>query len=97
MMTKWIEFTVQAVDIHSFNAALIVLEKASQKEDGCVDYRVFQSTDESTLFTVFESWATEEDFEAHRVASHTNMFKEQCGVMIISKRALTLNPLLKGD
>ncbi|NQZ58585.1 MAG: antibiotic biosynthesis monooxygenase [Lentisphaeraceae bacterium] len=93
MIRKWIEFSVEGVSTSEFKAALTVLERASKEEEGCVYYSAFQSADEETLFTVLESWATKEDFENHRIAVHTNSFKEQCGGMILHKKALSLNPL----
>ena len=93
MITKWIEFSVKSANAEAFKTALAVLEKASKEENGCVYYSAFQSADESALFTVLESWATKEDFENHRIAAHTSVFKEQCGAMIVSKKALALNSL----
>ena len=93
MITKWIEFSVEAASSAEFKAALTLLKTASKEEKGCVYYSAFQSVDESTLFTVLESWATKEDFENHRIAAHTSVLKKQCRAMIVSKKALALNSL----
>jgi quinol monooxygenase YgiN len=93
MITKWIEFNVEEVSAVEFKAALANLESASKAENGCVHYAAYQNADKATQFTVLESWATKEDFENHRIAPHTNAFKEQCGSMIVSKNALPLNPV----
>ena len=94
MPTKWIQFTVAPGSSIEFGGALVTLEAASKLESGCVLYQVFQSTEDSCLFTVIESWADDSAFEAHRSASHTKSFKDACGHMIIEKSALSLAPIV---
>jgi len=93
MMTKWIEFNVQAESVADFKVSLATLEIASKAEKGCANYSAYQSADNATVFTVLESWETNDDFENHRVAAHTSQFKKDCGSMIISKKGISLNPI----
>ena len=93
MVNKWIQFTVAAENSDAFSKALIVLERESRLEEGCVHYAAFQSKDDPRVFTVLEQWATKEAFENHRVAPHISSFKEDCGSMILEKSALSLNPI----
>ena len=93
MINKWIEFTVEADSIEAFKASLTAVETASKAEEGCVYYAAFQNADEDTVFTVLECWASKEAFEAHRVATHIAKFKEDCGSIIVDKKALSLNPI----
>jgi len=41
------------------------------KEPGCLDYSLFQSYHDSTLFCLTESWATKGDHNAHMELEHT--------------------------
>ena len=95
MITKWIEFSVEENQLDLFSKAMVKLEIESSQEQGCSDYRVYQSEDDATLFTVLESWETVEDLEAHRVSSHITEFKTQCAKMILNKRALGLHSIKK--
>ncbi|MDB4673798.1 antibiotic biosynthesis monooxygenase [Verrucomicrobiales bacterium] len=95
MPTKWIQFRVASDSITEFKCALATLEAASKLETGCVHYAAFQSLEESSLFTVIESWADDSSFEAHRIAPHTSEFKEACGDMILEKSGLSLAPVSK--
>jgi len=41
------------------------------KEPGCLDYSLFQSYNDSTLFCLTEAWATKGDHNAHMKLEHT--------------------------
>jgi quinol monooxygenase YgiN len=41
------------------------------KEPGCLDYSLFQSYNDSTLFCLTEAWATKGDHNAHMLLDHT--------------------------
>lgn len=41
------------------------------KEPGCLDYTLFQSYNDSTLFCINETWATKADHDAHMQLEHT--------------------------
>ena len=41
------------------------------KEPGCMDYSLFQSYNDSTLFCITETWATKGDHNAHMQLEHT--------------------------
>ena len=41
------------------------------KEPGCLDYSLFQSYNDSTLFCITETWATKEDHNKHMKLDHT--------------------------
>ena len=42
-----------------------------KKEPGCLDYSLFQSYNDSTLFCLTEAWATKGDHNAHMLLEHT--------------------------
>jgi quinol monooxygenase YgiN len=41
------------------------------KEPGCLDYSLFQSYHDSTMFCLTEAWATKGDHNAHMLLEHT--------------------------
>jgi len=41
------------------------------KEPGCLDYSLFQSYNDSTLFCITETWVTKEDHNRHMKLDHT--------------------------
>lgn len=41
------------------------------KEPGCLDYTLFQSYNDSTLFVINEAWKTKGDHNAHMKLEHT--------------------------
>ncbi len=41
------------------------------KESGCLDYSLFQSYNDSTLFCITETWATKSDHNIHMQLEHT--------------------------
>jgi len=41
------------------------------KESGCLDYSMYQSYNDSTVFCITETWATKGDHDAHMQMEHT--------------------------
>jgi quinol monooxygenase YgiN len=41
------------------------------KEPGCIDYSLFQSYNDSTLFVINEAWKTKKDHNDHMKLAHT--------------------------
>ena len=41
------------------------------KEPGCLDYSLFQSYNDSTVFCITETWATKADHDEHMKLEHT--------------------------
>ncbi|NOR34637.1 MAG: antibiotic biosynthesis monooxygenase [Bacteroidales bacterium] len=51
------------------------------KEPGCLEYSLFQSYNDSTLFCITETWATKADHNAHMQLEHTkNHLAETKGI-----------------
>jgi quinol monooxygenase YgiN len=58
----------------SFDACKAEVEA---KEPGCLDYSLFQSYNDSTLFCINETWATKEDHNVHMQLEHTKKHLEE--------------------
>ncbi len=49
------------------------------KEPGCLDYSLFQSYSDSTMFCLTEAWATKGDHNAHMQLEHTKKHIAETG------------------
>lgn len=60
-------------------AALLVEQAAAVRanEPGCLVYRMHRSTQDPELFLVYEMYADEAAFEAHRTAPHLAAFRKR--------------------
>jgi quinol monooxygenase YgiN len=56
------------IEIHSFDECRA---KVLEQEPGCLDYLLFQSYTDSTLFCLTEAWATKGAHNAHMQLEHT--------------------------
>ncbi len=60
------------------------------KEPGCLDYTLFQSYNDSTLFCINETWATKADHTAHMQLEHTRKhLAETKGIRDLSFKSTT--------
>ena len=58
--------------------AAIALTAASQRQDGCIAYDVFESGTRGEVFMICETWKDQAALDAH---SASDPFKEYVGVM----------------
>jgi len=54
------------------------LVEATQKENGCIMYECFKSTDDPKKFVIMEKWESKEALDAHMATAH---FKEYVPVL----------------
>lgn len=54
----------------AFEAAAGELVAASQKEQGCIAYDLFQSATRSDVYMICETWSSEEALKAHEQTPH---------------------------
>jgi quinol monooxygenase YgiN len=64
--------TIRAQPAHAdaLEAVFAALAAASRNEAGCSAYRVFRATQDRSLFTTFEQWATPAAEAQHMVSAH---------------------------
>lgn len=46
------------------------LVKESRKEEGCIEYNLYQDKNDKSILTVFEKWENEEALEKHKNSEH---------------------------
>lgn len=64
--------------------AVLALVAASQKEEGCVSYDVFESGTRADVFMICETWASQEALDAHKQTAHFIQYVaqlEECGAL----------------
>lgn len=64
--------------------AALALVAASQKEEGCVSYDVFESGTRANVFMICETWASQEALDAHKQTAHFIQYVaqlEECGAL----------------
>lgn len=70
--------------------AAIALTAASQAEEGCVAYDVFESATRGEIFMICETWADEAALAAHSASAHFLEYVaalEACGTLKLEKFA----------
>jgi len=65
--------TVKEEKVEEFKNLTKELIKLSQKEEGCIEYNLYQDIKNPKVLTFIEKWKSEEDFEKHK---ETNHFKD---------------------
>lgn len=49
-------------------------QQESLEEKGCIEYALFQSTNDENAFMIFERWASKEAHVAHTQTAHFKIF-----------------------
>ncbi len=62
--------TVKEEKVEEFKNLTKELIKLSQKEDGCIEYNLYQDIKNPNVLTFIEKWEREEDFEKHKQSKH---------------------------
>jgi len=61
-----VQFTIQEGKNAEFEAAAgVATQKVNAEDKGCEMYDLFKSVDDDTRYVLVESWATQEDLDAH--------------------------------
>jgi quinol monooxygenase YgiN len=63
--------------------------EASRSEPGCLEFTVYQATDDPRAFLLYERYANEEAFQAHRRTQHFRDVIEQQVAPLLEERAWT--------
>jgi quinol monooxygenase YgiN len=51
------------------------LMEHSKKEEGCIEYNIYENTEDPHEFLLFTVWRTQEDFERHNQTPEMQEFK----------------------
>lgn len=66
---------MKADKVEEAKAVALIMQKATQLEDGCITYRFYQDIEDSSIFRVFEEWETQDSLTAHGQTAHMTEFR----------------------
>lgn len=64
----------------------LALVEPSREEDGRIDYELYQSTDDPSVFVFFENWLSREHVEEHLKMPHCLAFEQTTEGMLAPRR-----------
>lgn len=67
----------------------LALVNPSRRDEGCIDYQLYQSMDDPTVFIFFEKWLTREDVENHLMMPHCLAFDQRTEGMLADPEEIT--------
>ena len=76
---------VKPESVAAFKASFARCKAATGKEQGCIDYGVYQSPDDSTEFLIYEVWQNQAVLSAHWNTEHLKKHAEEVKPMVVSK------------
>lgn len=85
----------QPDQVAELGEALGLLVHQTRQESGCLNYDLYVSPEDPTLFVFHETWASRAHWEAHNEAPHIRAFRER-GPELLAGEA-EVDPLHKVD
>jgi quinol monooxygenase YgiN len=67
----------------------LALIAPSRREEGCINYDLYQSTDDPSVFVFFENWLRREHVEKHLEMPHCQEFDQRTEGMLIGSEEIT--------
>lgn len=77
--------TVKPECVEAFKASFAHCKELTVKEDGCIDYGLYQSPDDSTHFLIYEVWENQTKLSAHWKTAHLNGHVAETKDMVTAK------------
>lgn len=71
--------------VQAFKASFARCKAATVKEDGCIDYGVYQSPDDSTEFLIYEVWRDQAVLSRHWETEHLKAHAAEVKPMVVAK------------
>jgi quinol monooxygenase YgiN len=69
---------------------LELLLAPTRKEEGCLNYDLHHSVDDSTRFMFHENWRSKQDLDAHLASAHLVRFQGLAGELFAEAPQITL-------
>ena len=82
---------VQAVAgrVEEVRRECLALVDPSRQDEGCIDYELYQSSDDPTVFIFFENWLSREHVEKHLETPHCLAFDQRTAGMLAGEEQIT--------
>jgi quinol monooxygenase YgiN len=56
--------------VDNVKSALLKIIEPTRKEDGCIDYTLYQDNKDPAVFVLHENWKSKDDLEKHMNTAH---------------------------
>ena len=93
MVLKIAKQVVKEGKAEDFLKALKPLEEASNKEEGCIEYILYNDRENSNIFTVVEKWKDMAAIEAHNSSEHFTAIVPKLADFVAEKEVTLHNPV----
>jgi quinol monooxygenase YgiN len=67
----------------------LALVAPSRKDDGCIDYELYESADDPTVFIFIENWLSRDHLDRHLQMPHCLAFDERTAGMLADSEEIT--------
>ena len=74
-LTKRVTFVAKPNQEEKLKELLSAMVKPSKKEDGCINYNIYQYKDNPRKFMAVETWRDEEALDNHKKSPHYAIYK----------------------
>ncbi len=75
--------------VETVKRACLALIEPSRADKGCLNYDLYQSTADLSVFVFYENWESLEDLEHHLESPHALAFDEKTSGMLAEPEAIT--------
>jgi quinol monooxygenase YgiN len=75
----------------SLREELVKVVQASRKEEGCINYTLHESTEDSRTFVFYETWADEDALKSHIESEHYSNYRKNIETLIEQREVYRLN------
>ncbi|UPM52514.1 putative quinol monooxygenase [Gottfriedia acidiceleris] len=72
---------------------LLMILPLSLAEEGCLEYRLHESSEDENTFVFYEVWENEDAFQSHIQSTHYKTYRQNIENLIEVRKVYTLNEL----
>jgi quinol monooxygenase YgiN len=85
---------VPTENIEAFKALAAKMVDETIKEDGCIDYALFEDEEDPNILVFVETWESRAHLEAHFEAPHFKLYVPQLGALRTDKELTILKSIV---
>jgi quinol monooxygenase YgiN len=83
------EVRAKAEHVEAVKAACLALVAPSRADKGCLNYELYQSSEDATLFIFYENWESLQDIEQHLESPHSYAFDAATAGLLAEEEKIT--------
>lgn len=89
MQTVVAQVRAKAESVEAVKRACLALVAPSRAEKGCLNYDLYQASDDPALFIFYENWESLQDIDRHLQTSHALAFDEETAGLLAEEETIT--------